>query len=370
MARLAKFKLAKTTKDGTVYWSLFVPAHLAPDKKGKRLLFRLRADAERKRGELIAASRAEGRELVLSNAQALAAKRAIDRLAEVGIDIPLDRAIEIALPSLLASGVHMTAAQLVDSFTSLKASEWRPKTARNFRDVASKFLSIFGENTLATISTQALQAWISGYSPTQAAFMVRTINPAFSYAVRQGYLTSSPFERLELPKIQRSQGVDIFTPTEARALLDAAPEDCKAAFAILLFAGIRPTELTHLKWEHVRDGFIHIVPGVAKTSQVRNVEIEPNLAVWLQEYKGYSWEKICPPNWKRKSQAARALAELGGRQDTARHSYATYHLQKYKNKLQLEENMGHVKGSDVLMRHYRAAATPSEAEAYWSILPR
>ena len=32
--------------------------------------------------------------------------------------------------------------------------------------------------------------------------------------------------------------------------------------------------------------------------------------------------------------------------------------------------MGHVKGSDVLMRHYRAAATPAEAEAYWSILPR
>lgn len=370
MAKLATFKLTKDTKGGKVYWALNVPAYLSADGKKKRMLFKFKADAERKRAELIAAAKEDNKENVLTSAQIVDARRALERLAEAGLNVTLDKAVELALPMLRASRAYITVNMLIDEFAKLKAPEWRPKTARNFRDVARKFAADFGETPVTEISPATLREWLLSFgSPAYAAGLVRTLRPAFSYALRQGMLPFSPFERMEPIKVPKKSGIDIFTPAEAAALIHAAVPESKAAFALLLFAGVRPQELTRLKWSNIRDGFIHITPDVAKTEQVRNIEIEPTLQAWLDKYRLPDCMPIIPRNWKRKSQAARKNAGLSGRQDTARHSYATYHLVKYKDKIALEANLGHSTGSAMLMRHYRAAATPAEAEAYWSILP-
>lgn len=369
MGRAPQFKIRKIQKDGRTYYRLFVPAHLNADKKERALLFTIKADAERKRGEVIAASRNLERDSIIGSAQERDAMQAMKLLADAGVSCSLTEAVQLALPMLKTSGANISVAALLDKFAAVKQAEWRPLTARNFKYGASKLTEEHGNLTLVELTTPVLQEWLNTFSPAQASYMARTVAPAFSYAVRQGMLPSSPFEKVELPKKQKKEAIDVFTPAEARKLLDTAPEDCKAAYAILLFAGIRPNELTLLKWENVRDGFIHITPGIAKTVQVRNVEIEPNLAAWLDKYRLADTETICPANWRRKNSATRAEAGLSGRQDTARHSYATYHLQKYKNKPALEENMGHMAGSDVLMRHYRAASTPAVAEDYWSIYP-
>ena len=369
MSRTPQFRIRKITKGGRQYWKLFAPASLTPDKKKRPLLFTLKADAERKRGELIAAYRGQERESILGSAQERDAMQAMKLLANAGVSCTLTEAVQLALPMLKTSGANISVAALLDKFASIKQAEWRPLTARNFKYGASKLTEEHGNLTLVELTTPVLQEWLNTFTPAQALHMARTVAPAFSYAVRQGMLPASPFEKVELPKKQKKEAIDVFTPAEARKLLDTAPEDCKAAYAILLFAGVRPNELTLLKWENVRDGFIHITPGIAKTVQVRNVEIEPNLAAWLDKYRLADTENICPANWRRKNSATRSEAGLSGRQDTARHSYATYHLQKYKNKPALEENMGHMAGSDVLMRHYRAASTPAVAEEYWSIYP-
>lgn len=370
MSKLAKFKLTRTEKKGLMYWGLFVPGYLLPDGKAKKMLFRVKADAERKRAELIAASKEDSKENVLTNAQIVDARRALERLAEAGLNVTLDKAVELALPMLRASGAYVTVNMLIDEFSKLKAPEWRPKTARNFRDVARKFAADFGEIPVTEISPATLREWLISFgTPAYAAGLVRTLRPAFSYALRQGMLTFSPFERMEPIRVPKKSGIDIFTPAEASELMRVAPEDCKAAYALLLFAGVRPVELTRLKWHNVRDGFIYITPDVAKTVQVRNIEIEPNLAAWLDKYRRAADVSICPANWKRKNQDTRRAVGCGGKQDIARHSYATYHLAQHQNKALLESNLGHSTGSAMLMRHYRAAATPAEAAAYWSILP-
>ena len=369
MSRVPQFKIKKVVKRNKPYWRLFVPSHLNADKKERYMLFAIKADAERKRGELIAAYRGQEREAVVSSTFEKDAMQAMKILADAGVSCSLTEAVQLALPMLKASGANITVAALLDKFASLKQADWRPTTARNFKYGASKLTEKHGNLSLIELTTFVLQEWLNSFTPAQACHMARTMSPAFSYAVRQGMLPSSPFEKVELPKKQKKEAIDVFTPAEARKLLATAPDDCKAAFAMLLFAGIRPNELTLLKWENVRDGFIHITPGVAKTVQVRNVEIEPNLAAWLGKYRLADTENICPLNWRRKSMATRAEAGLSSRPDAARHSYATYHLQKYKNKPALEENMGHMAGSDVLMRHYRAASTPAVAAEYWSIYP-
>lgn len=369
--KIAKLKITKTIKCGISYYSIFVPAYLTPDKKAKRMYFRTKADAEMKRSELIAATRTESHETVLSNTQLVDARRAYERLAEAGLTVSLDRAIEIAIPILRASGRHITVEKMLADFAEAKAAGWRSKTAINFRTVARMFNEQFGSLMITDVTAKLLNAWLESFGrPAYAAGLVRSIRPAFSWAVRQGMIPDSPFSKLEPIRVPARQGIDVFTPEEARRLMQTAPEDCKAAYAVLLFAGVRPVELTRLKWGAVRNGFIHLTPDVTKTAQVRNVEIEPNLAAWLASTGEHSPEdSICPRWWDYKNRQTRKISGLVNRQDTARHSYATYHLAKYKDRAALEENMGHTAGSAMLMRHYRAAATPAQAEEYWAIFP-
>lgn len=372
MSRLAKFKLSRCEKNGAQYWALYVPGYMLPGKKCKKMLFRVKSEAEQKRAELIAASKDGTQEKTLTPAQQADARRALEHLAEARLNITLNKAIELALPLLKSSGAYVSVNSLLEDFRKLKSAEWRPKTIRSYNYAARKFSEKFGELPITEVTPGAIREWLIDFdAPTHAAALSRTISPAFNYAVRQGMLPFSPFERMEKIKMPKKHGIDIFTPAEARALLDAAPEDSKAAFALLLFAGIRPVELTRLKWTNIKADFIYITPDVAKTEQVRNVEIEPNLAAWLDTYRPLTPDSpIIPRNWKRKSQAIRAAAGLAGRQDTARHSYATYHLAKHKDKNALEANLGHIAGSAMLMRHYRAAATPETAAEYWSITPQ
>ena len=370
--KTAKLKISKSTKCGILYYTIFVPAYLTPDSKERRMYFRTKSEAEKKRAELVAATRTESKETVLSNAQIVDARRALERLAEAEVSLSLDRAIELALPLLKASGGQITVAQLLTDFMELKKTSWRPHTTKNFRQAARLMNQTLGETRLTEVTAPKLQEWLNecNEKPAYQASLVRTLRPAFSYAVRQGMLPESPFSRLEPIKVPTRAGVDVLTPYEAAVLMRAAPADCKAAFALLLFAGVRPQELMKLRWGDIRDGYVHITPDVAKTSQVRNIEIEPNLAEWLDACGFHSPDTlICPANWKRKSQITRRITRLGNRQDVARHSYATYHLAKYRDRAALEVNMGHSAGSAMLFRHYRAAATPEQAEEYWNIMP-
>lgn len=369
--KIAKLKIGKTVKSGISYFTIFVPAYLTPEGKAKRMYFRTKAEAEVKRAELVAATRTESRETVLSNAQLVDARRALERLAEAGLNMGLDRAVELALPLLRASGRHISVECLLADFAQAKAPSWRGKTATNFRTVARMFNERFGTLMVTEVSGRLLNGWLESFGrPAYAVGLVRTLRPAFSWAVRQGMLSVNPFSRIEPIRVPARKAIDVFSPEEARRLMEVAPPDCRAAFALLLFAGIRPVELTRLRWGAVRDGFIHLTPDVTKTAQVRNVEVEPNLAAWLAAAGPHAPEEpVCPPWWNHKNRMTRREAGLVNRQDTARHSYATYHLAKYHDRVALEENMGHSAGSAMLMRHYRAAATPAQAEEYWGIMP-
>lgn len=369
--KIAKFNIRKMVK-GSTFWAIWVPKYLNPSGKDAYMYFHTRAEAERKRGELVAATRTESKVDVLSPAQIRDAVRALERLAEAGVDISLDKAVEAALPHLKSSGRHVSVNQVCREFAESKAATWSATSRRNFATISKLFLEAFDGVAVADVTGRKLESWLSARFPSAGykANAMRTLRPAFSYAVRQDLIAANPFEKVEQVRTRTLEGVDVFTPQEARRLMESAPADCVAAFALLLFAGIRPAELTRLTWGNIRDSFIHITPSIAKTAQVRNVEIEANLAAWLSSTgKHEPTEKICPPRWLRKRQETVKTAGLQGRTDTARHSYATYYLAKYKNTDELKANMGHSRGSDTLFIHYRAAVTPQAAEDYWSIYP-
>lgn len=370
--RQATFSITKEVKNGYSFYRIYAPAYLNPTGKGGYIYFHTRADAERKRGEMLAATRTKSKVATLSNAQATDATRALERLAENGLShISLDRAIEAALPLLRSLERSVTVEQLFRNFVEAKKRSWRPATLRAFNTSSKIFLRRFGGRLIASIDADELEAWYETSFSTDGyrAHEIRTIRPAFTWAKRRRLLQDSPYAFIERVNVKR-HAIAIYTPKQAEAIMHACPPDCVAAYALLLFAGVRPKELTQLKWGDIRDGYIHITPAVAKTWQVRNIEAEPTLAAWLTSTGKHAAEElVCPPNWVRKGQAIRAAAGVPVMPDAPRHSYASYHLAIHRDIAGLKNNLGHSPNSDTLFAHYRAAALPSDAQQYWNILP-
>lgn len=75
--RIARFNIRKETKNGYTFWKIHVPKWVNPSGKDGYAYFHTKAEAERKRGELIAATRSESKLMVLTNAQTTDAMRAL-----------------------------------------------------------------------------------------------------------------------------------------------------------------------------------------------------------------------------------------------------------------------------------------------------
>lgn len=372
MGRRLTLKISKSVKGGKSIYYVWCPARLAPDGRARCVSFRRRADAEVYRGKLFAAWQKQEPSPLTPN-EAADASAALRALADAGIEGSLLATIQAALP-LLSRSRRVSVGELLAEFAELKAPQWRPRSAKNFRDAAKKFCASFAERDPATLTSQELTVWLNAAysSAASRAHAMRTLNPAFSYALRQKHIVENPFSLVEKQRSLSDREIDILTPEEARRLLEVAPRDCKAAYALLLFAGVRPKELVRLKWGNVRDGFIHVTPEVAKTRSVRNVELHATLSAWLKVYRpaeADAYSPVVPADWKRKDQAARAAAGVANRPDVCRHSYASYYLAAYGSVDALKANMGHSRGSDTLFVHYRAATTPEVAARFWGILP-
>ncbi len=372
MPRRLTLKISKGIKEGKPLYLIYCPAKLSPDGKARRYSFRRRSDAETHRAKLFAAWQKQA-PTPLSPTETADATAALRLLAEAEIPLSLTETIKQALP-LLTRTRRLTLQELLLEFENIKAPQWRDKTEANYRLASRKLIAAFGDRDPASITPQELTEWLNTTypSPASIAHTIRTLNPAFSYALRQKHITENPFSLVERHRAPKEQAIDILTPTEAGTLLQTAPTDCLPAYALLLFAGVRPKELSRLTWGNIRDSFIHITGNIAKTRQVRNVEIHPTLSAWLNAYKPTNAEQdtpIIPPDWKRKDQATRSAAGIANRPDVCRHSYATYYLAAFGSVDALKANMGHSRTSDTLFVHYRAAATPKDAQQYWNLLP-
>lgn len=256
------------------------------------------------------------------------------------------------------------------------------------RQVLGAFTSVFGDCLIDDVTPDEFEKWLAGWKTTPPSYnsALRHIKPFFAWAISKKYAVQSPAEGIKQRKHQRAP-ISILTPAQAHSLLDACrdysgdgtmPEnlrvnaaDMEIAVAVLLFAGVRPEEVTALTWEHVKlaHGYIRIEPEVSKTNSVRLVRIEPNLKAWLETVPPEKRSgKLAPKNWQRKWQAVRRGAGISHLNDVCRHSYASYWLAAHRDTYGLLENMGHTT-SKTTIKYYLTACNPEEVPAYWQIFP-
>jgi integrase len=96
--------------------------------------------------------------------------------------------------------------------------------------------------------------------------------------------------------------------------------------------------------------------------------MRPNLLEWLKPYRK-AHGMICPSGLRKRLEADRQTAGFTSWPTNAlRHSFASYHLARFRNAKDLALEMGHAR-SDTLFRFYHQRVRKAEAVRFWKIVP-
>lgn len=218
------------------------------------------------------------------------------------------------------------------------------------------------------------------------------LRAACNWAVKRKLIDASPMAGLRPKRIDWSEPAflppdrveRVFRIAEAHP---GAVESGVGAFLVLsFFAGVRTAEIWRARWEDADlDGAVLRIPqpkGFTRGRKPRLVELEPNAVAWLRLWRdwtaahaGRAVGRIVRDehdirNWKEKNLVPEGLSWGNGEAHNAgRHTYATMHVAAFRNAAATAINLGHIRGTELLDRHYRGLAPQAVAEAYWRIRP-
>jgi integrase len=261
----------------------------------------------------------------------------------------------------------------------------RPETLRSKSKRLATFAADHGKKSVRKITAADVAGWVESFgevAPRTVLNRRAELQSVFNWCER----ALPDFENTVCKVKQRKKkgsgaAAAILTPKEAEAVLrhiekNAPNPRYAVTMAIMMFAGIRPGELTRpdnpLRWENIRldEGKINVPEFTSKTMDFRSVPIEPNLRDWLERYPGTG--RIAPSDSRfrtARGEAVKAARLKGGwPPDAARHTYGTaageiYGLHKAAGW------MGHIGGIRMFITHYQGRMTTEDAKAYFEIRP-
>lgn len=261
------------------------------------------------------------------------------------------------------------------------ARNLRRRSVDFYEDKLFRFSGSFPETTLDDFNRPKLREWISaqGTAMSTAQGYLRAIRALFRWARRQDppLCLADPTEGLALEAMIEERSVGIFTPEQTETIMEQAGP-YEAAAALMLFAGIRPSEINArekqaLLWKHIdfEKKAIRIPSEIAKTRTARILEDLPaNLWSWLKRSKGKPEAPICTRQTRFLSRHIQAAVNgFKWPQDGCRHSFATYHIAEFGSTDKTSLILGHEGRTSLLHQRYRGLCTKKEAGAFFAILP-
>ena len=201
------------------------------------------------------------------------------------------------------------------------------------------------------------------------------------------WITSNPVEEVNPMKIARGLP-EIITVKQAADLMafletyqgagktPKSPGFLVPYFSLALFAGVRPAinegELVRIgqitdntRIVDLKTGVIRITPEIAKTKDVRQISIQPNLVKWLQRYplKDYP---ILPANAYDEVTEVRKKFTLG--HDVLRHTFISMHVCQFRSMADTALQAGN--SESMIKKHYLNLVAPDDAKKFWAIVPK
>jgi integrase len=265
-----------------------------------------------------------------------------------------------------------TVANALKGFMEAKTSDnMRPRYLEDLRSRLGRFAETFGDRKLADIQSGEIDNWLRalGQAPVSRNTCHLRLHTFFEFARQRGWVEANPLKDVPRAKVSPS-GIGILSIQQSARILESASEETLPYHAIGLFCGLRSAELERLEWSdiHFDENLVEVPSLKSKTASRRFVTIRPNLALWLEPYRGRRGP-ICPPAlYERLCEDRQRAGILQWPANAARHSFASYHLAAFRDVKDLALEMGHTR-SEVTFRHYRELVRPSEGERFWKIVP-
>lgn len=379
MGRTARFQVKNTAKG----WRVNVPASVSETGSRQQRYFKTRAEAAEFSKNLKSGTKEFGERVrTLSPGDMEDAAEAIRILEPLGSNLITAARYYASMHDARAKAPSLDEAweQAQKSRGSLSS-----RYQQNLRSWRKRMPERFAQSNIADIEAMQIQSVLDEITDGVTAWKagLAMIRLVLADQVKQGLLKDNPCLAVMAPRTRKTEEVTIYSVDQLKALFAACKDyskgkdrscsECAVPFAFLAFAGIRPTELTRLRWNDVNLELLSIRLGgnVTKTGKTRNVRINPTLLKWIEFVpKAARIGKIIPGRWTEKATRVRNEAKLDGRelQDALRHSFGSYLLAVENDINALKSDMGH-QHVDTFFVHYHNALTRSEAAPYWEILP-
>ena len=253
----------------------------------------------------------------------------------------------------------------------------RPRTQSEFRSVCDRILRhtpSLARREISHISREECCKIIHSVFPTarQQDKARRILHSLFAISMRYGKCVHNPIEGITRPQLRENE-VRPLPWEQLCSLLKTARKaefrPCMPPLGLMLWAGIRPAEVSRLRWGDIdwEENVISLRPYHSKTGGARHVTLQPVLARWLHEFGVQDKGNICPPNWERRWKRLRQMADvLPWQQDVLRHTFASYHAKFWRNFPLLQTEMGH-RSADLLRTRYLSmyGVTREHAVIFW-----
>lgn len=284
--------------------------------------------------------------------------------------VSLLEAVRNYATSQAADMVPIRTADLVADL--LKAREANHSSSRHIQDLRSRlgrFARAF-QCDVHTIRPAHVQDFLLSLklSPRSLNNYRGAISNLFGHAKLRGHVPKDFDPVTDIPWAKEAENeVEIYTADEMFTMLRYAKQEMVPYVALAAFAGLRQAELARLEWNDVRTDHILIKGGISKTKTKRQVPIVPNLAAWLEPFRGQSGRVVRFAFVSSQLCKLTRKAGLTSRPNGLRHSFGSYRVAWIKDPAVVAYEMGNTPG--MVFKHYRRVVGEAEAKRWFAIFP-
>ncbi len=223
---------------------------------------------------------------------------------------------------------------------------------------------------ISSVTLDEIDAFINALpSLSSRATAINRLSTLFSFAVRKGWRSDNPCERVERPHVEHGTP-SILTVEEAKKALEYTRKRMPRFLpwlTLAMFAGVRPEEADKLTRGDidVKRGIVTVDALAAKVRSRRIVHLKPAAVAWLR-LKG----DLPLPHVTRR-RCIRKLRDVLGwpawKKDVLRHTAASYWLASDPDVGKIAMELGN--SPAVLFRHYRELVGEEQAKDFWALIP-